>query len=239
MGDVAVQIRGMRKKSGNFVLDIERFDVFFGSVVGLVGENSAGKTTLLNIMAGRSRFDEGSLLFSDELKSARGVSVACVFDRPDIDGLLCAWDIDAVFRNLYPDWSTDEFFSYIDGYGIDRDKRIEATSRGMKAKTMLSIGLSHGARLLLLDEVASGIDPYSRSDMLSTIRSYALEKNAAVVLSSHIVSDLELAADYCVVLSSGSFVLMDSMATIRDASGSMSTEEYLVSLRNEGVFSRL
>ena len=75
--------------------------------------------------------------------------------------------------------------------------------------------------------------------MLSTIRSYALEKNATVVLSSHIVSDLELAADYCAVLSSGSFVLMDSMAAIRDASGSMSTEEYLVSLRNEGVFSRL
>lgn len=235
MGDAAVQIRGMRKKSGSFVLDIERFGVFFGSVVGLVGENGAGKTTLLNIMAGRSRFDEGSLLFSDELKSARGVSVACVFDRPDIDGLLCAWDIDAVFRNLYPDWSTDEFFSYIDGYGIDRDKRIEAMSRGMKT----SIGLSHGARLLLLDEVTSGIDLYSRSDMLSTIRSYALEKNATVVLSSHIVSDLELAADYCVVLSSGSFVLMDSMAAIRDASGSMSTEEYLVSLRNEGVFSRL
>lgn len=235
MGDAAVQIRGMRKKSGSFVLDIERFDVFFGSVVGLVGENGAGKTTLLNIMAGRSRFDEGSLLFSDELKSARGVSVACVFDRPDIDGLLCAWDIDAVFRNLYPDWSTDEFFSYIDGYGIDRDKRIEAMSRGMKT----SIGLSHGERLLLLDEVTSGIDLYSRSDMLSTIRSYALEKNATVVLSSHIVSDLELAADYCVVLSSGSFVLMDSMAAIRDASGSMSTEEYLVSLRNEGVFSRL
>ena len=235
MGDAAVQIRGMRKKSGSFVLDIERFDVFFGSVVGLVGENGAGKTTLLNIMAGRSRFDEGSLLFSDELKSARGVSVACVFDRPDIDGLLCAWDIDAVFRNLYPDWSTDEFFSYIDGYGIDRDKRIEAMSRGMKT----SIGLSHGARLLLLDEVTSGRDLYSRSDMLSTIRSYALEKNATVVLSSHIVSDLELAADYCVVLSSGSFVLMDSMAAIRDASGSMSTEEYLVSLRNEGVFSRL
>lgn len=235
MGDAAVQIRGMRKKSGSFVLDIERFDVFFGSVVGLVGENGAGKTTLLNIMAGRSRFDEGSLLFSDELKSDRGVSVACVFDRPDIDGLLCAWDIDAVFRNLYPDWSTDEFFSYIDGYGIDRDKRIEAMSRGMKT----SIGLSHGARLLLLDEVTSGIDLYSRSDMLSTIRSYALEKNATVVLSSHIVSDLELAADYCVVLSSESFVLMDSMAAIRDASGSMSTEEYLVSLRNEGVFSRL
>lgn len=235
MGDVAVQIRGMRKKSGSFVLDIERFDVFFGSVVGLVGENGAGKTTLLNIMAGRSRFDEGSLLFSDELKSARGVSVACVFDRPDIDGLLCAWDIDAVFRNLYPDWSTDEFFSYIDGYGIDRDKRIEAMSRGMKT----SIGLSHGARLLLLDEVTSGIDLYSRSDMLSTIRSYALEKNATVVLSSHIVSNLELAADYCAVLSSGSFVPMDSMAAIRDASGSMSTEEYLVSLRNEGVFSRL
>lgn len=235
MGDVAVQIRGMRKKSGSFVLDIERFDVFFGSVVGLVGENGAGKTTLLNIMAGRSRFDEGSLLFSDELKSARGVSVACVFDRPDIDGLLCAWDIDAVFRNLYPDWSTDEFFSYIDGYGIDRDKRIEAMSRGMKT----SIGLSHGARLLLLDEVTSGIDLYSRSDMLSTIRSYALEKNATVVLSSRIVSNLELAADYCAVLSSGSFVPMDSMAAIRDASGSMSTEEYLVSLRNEGVFSRL
>lgn len=235
MGDVAVQIRGMRKKSGSFVLDIERFDVFFGSVVGLVGENGAGKTTLLNIMAGRSRFDEGSLLFSDELKSARGVSVACVFDRPDIDGLLCAWDIDAVFRNLYPDWSTDEFFSYIDGYGIDRDKRIEAMSRGMKT----SIGLSHGARLLLLDEVTSGIDLYSRSDMLSTIRSYALEKNATVVLSSHIVSNLELAADYCAVLSSGSFVPMDSMAAIRDASGFMSTEEYLVSLRNEGVFSRL
>ena len=232
---MAVQIRGMRKKSGSFVLDIERFDVFFGSVVGLVGENGAGKTTLLNIMAGRSRFDEGSLLFSDELKSARGVSVACVFDRPDIDGLLCAWDIDAVFRNLYPDWSTDEFFSYIDGYGIDRDKRIEAMSRGMKT----SIGLSHGARLLLLDEVTSGIDLYSRSDMLSTIRSYALEKNATVVLSSHIVSNLELAADYCAVLSSGSFVPMDSMAAIRDASGSMSTEEYLVSLRNEGVFSRL
>lgn len=179
------------------------------------------------------------MFFSDELKSARGVSVACVFDRPDIDGLLCARDIDVVFRNLYQGWSSDGFFSYIDGYGIDRDKKIEAMSRGTKTKTMLSIGLSYGARLLLFDEVTSGIDPYSRSDMLGMIRSYALEKNAAVVLSSHIVSDLELAADYCAVLSSGSFVLLDSMAAIKDASGSMSTEEYLVSLRNEGVFSRL
>ncbi|MDO5042504.1 MAG: ABC transporter ATP-binding protein [Slackia sp.] len=230
MNEVALRVDGLKKQNGRFLLDIENFSVAFGSIVGLVGKNGAGKTTFLNIIAGRSRFDEGSLLFSDELRAGGNDEIACVFDQPDIDGLFCARDIDMVFRNLYQGWSSDEFFSYIDMFGIDCDKRIVDMSRGMKTKAMLSIGLSHDARLLLLDEVTSGIDPYTKNDMLRVIRSYVLEKNAAAVLSSHIMSDLDCAADFCAVLSLGSLVLFDSVAEIKEAAGSLSMEEYLVSL---------
>lgn len=231
MNDLALRIDGLKKRNGHFLLNIENFSVTFGSIVGLVGENGAGKTTFLNVIAGRSRFDEGSLLFSNELKVGGNNRIACVFDQPDIDGLLCARDVDAVFRNLYQSWSSDEFFFYVDMFGIEHDKAIEDMSRGMKTKIMLAIGLSHNARLLLLDEVTSGIDPYTKNDMLRAIRSYVLEKNAAAVLSSHIMSDLDCVADFCAVLSSGSIALFDSIDDIKKAAGPLSVEEYLVSLK--------
>lgn len=237
MDNPAVLIEGLRKRSGDFVLDIERFSVTFGTIVGLVGENGAGKTTFLNIVAKRLSPDEGTLLFADELREDGNASVSCVFDRPDVDEILCAFDIDSIFRNLYARWSSDEFFSHIDTFGIDRKKRISDMSRGMKTKTMLATALSHDAKLLLLDEVTSGIDPYSKSDMLRMIRSYVLERNAAAILSSHIVSDFEQVGDFCAVLSSGSIRSMGSMEDIKKASRSMSVEEYIVSLRGrEGSY---
>lgn len=237
MDSPAVSIKGLKKRNGAFVLDIDRFSVTFGTIVGLVGENGAGKTTFLNIMAKRSLPDEGTLLFADELREDGNASVSCVFDRPDVDEILCAFDIDLIFRNLYARWSSEEFFSYIDAFGIERKKKISDMSRGMKTKTMLAIALSHGAKLLLLDEVTSGIDPYSKSDMLRMIRSYVSERNAAAILSSHIVSDLEQVGDFCAVLSSGSIKSMGSMEDIKKASGPMSVEEYIVSLRGgEGSY---
>ena len=223
MGDAAVQIRGMRKKSGSFVLDIERFDVFFGSVVGLVGENGAGKTTTIKCILNLIRRDAGTitLMGYDNIAQEQQAKaeVGVVLDECYFHDTLRPTDIHTILSRVYENWDKALFASCLKKFQLPECKYVKEFSRGMKMKLSLAAALAHHPKLLILDEATAGLDPVVRDEILDEFLNFIQDEEHSILISSHITSDLEKVADYITYLHQGKVVLSEAKDVIQDSYG--------------------
>ncbi len=199
----ALEINGLKKEYGDFALSIDGLALPQGCVMGLIGENGAGKTTLIKLLLGLIRGDEGGFTIADE-KERLGV----VLDEVGIPGLN-ARQTGRVMAGIYPNWDAERFASLLQRLQVPEDKGFEKLSRGMKMKLGIAVAMSHGARLLLLDEATNGLDPVARDEVLSLLWEFTRDEEHSVLISSHIVSDLEKICDYIVFLHEGRVLLAE------------------------------
>ena len=210
----AIEIKGLVKEYPGFRLDGLDLALPSGSIMGLVGENGAGKSTTIKLIMNAVRKDSGtvSVLGTDhqsaafhEVKEAIGV----VLDEAYYPEVLNANDVGSIMANTYHNWEPDTYQGYLQRFSLPRDKAFRDYSRGMKMKLAIAVALSHQAKLLILDEATSGLDPMVRDEILDIFNEYTRQEDRSILLSSHIVSDLEKICDYIAFLHKGKLVLCE------------------------------
>lgn len=204
----ALTISGLTKSYKDFVLDHVSFTVPSGSIVGLIGENGAGKSTTINAVLGLIQKESGhvSILGHEEIDSDTREQIGVVFDGSNYPEILSPKKINRVMKHIYHSWDEQTYFRLLKNFLLPVDKQIKQFSKGMKMKLAISVAFSHHSKLLILDEATSGLDPVIRDDILDMLLEFVQNDECSIPVSSHITSDLEKIADYIVFIHEGKVI---------------------------------
>ena len=207
----AIEIRGLVKEYKDFKLDSVDLTLPGGCILGLIGENGAGKSTMIKCLLGIIHKNEGSItiLGRDADKELADIKedVGVVLDDVGIPDTFKYKQINAVMKCTYRNWDEAEFEGYMDKFGLPKDKKFKEFSRGMKMKMGIAIALSHKAKLLVLDEATNGLDPVIRDEVTDIFYEFTRDEEHSILISSHIVSDLEKLCDYISFIHKGKVLL--------------------------------
>ena len=206
----ALQINGLTKEYPGFKLDHVSFTLPCGTIMGLIGENGAGKSTTINAVLDLIRKDDGNILFwgkelshnPRQLKEDIGV----VFDGINFYETLTPVEVGKISAAAYRQWDPAAYKGFLDQFQLPADKEIKTFSKGMKMKLSIAAALSHHPKLLILDEATSGLDPVMRDDILDVFLDFIQDETHSILMSSHITTDLEKVADYITFIHQGKIV---------------------------------
>jgi ABC-2 type transport system ATP-binding protein len=219
----AIEIKELTKRYDGFTLDKVSFSVPKGSIMGFIGQNGAGKTTTINALLNIVKKDEGEIrllgLDSEKDEYEAKKQIAAVFDELPFDDRLNAIAIDKILREIYEEWSTDTFFGYLDRFALPRKKKFGKFSKGMKMKLQIAAALSHNAKLLIMDEATTGLDPVVRNEILDIFLEYLQNEENTILMSSHITSDLDKIADCVTFIDKGRVLVSGFKDDILDSHG--------------------
>ena len=219
----ALEVSHLTKKYRSFTLDDVSFTLPGGTILGLIGENGAGKSTTIKCILNLVRRDGGDISVfgldavrdEQEVKAITGV----VLDETTFHDGLSAPQVGKILSKLYPSWDMGLYRDYLDKFGLTENKQVKAYSKGMKMKLSIAAAFAVRPRLLVLDEATSGLDPVVRDEILDEFLAFIQDEEHAVLLSSHITSDLEKAADYIVYLHKGRVALSGAKDELLDTYG--------------------
>ena len=182
-----------------------------GAILGLLGENGAGKTTLMKLMLGLRRPDSGEISLLGGLPGQPAVmeQVGVVLDEPGIPACLTPKQLGKVLRSIYRSWNDARYAQYIRQLQLPENKPFSDFSKGMKMKLSIAAALGHDPKLLILDEPTSGLDPVVRDEVLELFYDFTRQPDHSILISSHIVGDLEKLCDYTAFLHRGKLLLCE------------------------------
>jgi len=209
--DNALEIKGLSKEYKDFRLDNVSFEVPSGSIVGLIGENGSGKTTIIKLILNMIKKNGGEVTVLGKNKGISDIKneIGVVMDEPGFPGFLNAKEINRIMKNIFSNWSDDTFFGYLKKLKVPDNKEYKDMSKGTKMKTGIAVALSHNPRLLILDEATNGLDPVVRSEVNEIFTEFTRDENHSILISSHIVSDLDRICDYIVFIHNGKLMLFE------------------------------
>ena len=241
MDSNAITIRGLTKRYKDFALEDLNLELPYGCVLGLVGENGAGKSTTIRLIMDALERDGGtvSVLGADNRSKeflALKEDVGVVLDETFVPEIINAKQLGKIMAGTYKNWDQAVYDGWLRRFELPLDKKFKDYSRGMTMKLGIGLALSHHPRLLLLDEATGGLDPMVREELLEVFADFAAEEGHAVLLSSHIVSDLERICDYIAFLHKGKLVLCEEKDVLLDKYGILKcTKEQLANIPEEAV----
>ena len=213
MVDFAIDLKNVTKKYDGFMLNNVSFTLPRGCIMGLIGANGAGKSTIIKLMLGIIKKDSGDIKLlgcdSDKLSNEVKERIGVVFDGSFFPENMKLREIERVLANIYKNWDETVFARYISEFGLPQNVAIKDFSRGMKMKLSIACALSHNAELLVLDEATSGLDPIVRNEILDIFLDFIQDENNSVLISSHITSDLEKVCDYVTFIDNGKIIMSD------------------------------
>ena len=205
--EYAIKIDHLTKDYGSFVLQDVSLAVPGGTIMGLIGENGAGKSTTIKCILNLIHRDAGTITLLDKDNIAEEAAVkediGLVLDESLFHDSLRPRDVGKIMGKLYQNWDGRLFDSYLEKFSLSKDKLVKELSKGMKMKLSIAAALSHHPRLLILDEATSGLDPVVRDELLDEFLAFIQDEDHAILISSHITSDLEKVADYVTYLHKG------------------------------------
>lgn len=240
----AIEIKGLEKHYDGFRLGSFDLTLPSGCIMGLVGENGAGKSTTIKLIMNAIGRDAGeiSVLGVDNRSAGfRNVKeeIGVVLDEAYFPEVMSARNVGKVMALTYKNWDAAAFEGYLKKFSLAPDKIFKDYSRGMRMKLAIAAALSHGAKLLILDEATSGLDPMARDELLDIFNDFTRDENCSILLSSHIVSDLEKICDYIAFLHRGRLVLCEEKDRLLEEYALVRLpEERLSELSEESVISR-
>lgn len=205
----SIVVNNISKQYGEFSLQNISFRLPKGCIMGLIGENGAGKSTTIKIILDLVKSDCGNVrVLGDSAKNSTvREDIGVVFDENCFPDDMNADNLKASFQYIYKNWNSAVFDNYMKRFAIPVKKRVKEFSRGMKMKLAIAIALSHDAKLLILDEATSGLDPVVREQILDVFMEFIQNEEHSILLSSHIVSDLEKVCDYITFIHEGNVIL--------------------------------
>jgi ABC-2 type transport system ATP-binding protein len=225
-----LEVRNIAKSFGqNEVLKDVSFHVPPGSIVGFISDNGAGKSTTFKAVLGLISRDSGTVeIFGEDNLNKNATikeDIGVVFDAINLPVSLTIKQLNKVFKSLFNSWDEADFYRLIRSFSLPEDKKIHTFSRGMSMKLSLAVVLSHRAKLLLLDEATGGLDPSSREQILDELKAFVSDGNSGILLSSHIMSDVEKIASHLVVIKNGEVLLNEEKEKV--------FREYAIAVMNE------
>lgn len=214
MNDNILEVKNLRKVYPGFVLDNVNFSIPYGSIMGFIGENGAGKSTTINAIlnlvskdGGEVNYGESILTDNDkQIKEEIGVVYDSIYFYPTLD----IPKIEKISKNAYSNWDSEVFHKYLTQFKLPLDKEIKNFSKGMNMKLSIAIALSHHPKLLILDEATSGLDPVVRDEILDIFLDFVQDEHHSILISSHITSDLEKVADGITFINEGKIIFSKS-----------------------------
>lgn len=215
-----LKIDHLVKNYNTFSLDCS-LEVLPGQITGLVGKNGSGKSTIFHAVLGLIRPDSGKITVlgkdSQEITAKDKQKLGAALSDSGFSGNLTIQDIISVLEKLYDDFNKNFFMKQVEIFGLPYKKKLKDFSTGMKAKLKVLIAISHQAKLLLLDEPTAGLDVVARNEVLDLIRDYMAEdEERAVLISSHISSDLESLCDDFYMLKDGKIIFHEETDVLLD-----------------------
>ncbi len=219
----ALEIHGLTKQRGSFALQGLELTLPAGCIMGLIGENGAGKSTTIRLILDSLRRDSGTVAVYGKdnraLTALEREDIGVVLDEVGLPEYLNAAQIGRMMAGIFTRWQPEVYAEYLRRFGLPADKPFRDYSRGMKMKQGLAAALSHQPKLLLLDEATSGLDPVVRDEILTIFEDFTRDESHAVLLSSHIVSDLEKICDYIAFLHRGRLLLCEEKDRLAEEYG--------------------
>lgn len=189
-----------------------------GCITGLIGKNGAGKTTAFKIILGLIRKEGGTAEVFGKPVEKLGVEdraqMGVVLADSGFSGYLMIKDLIPMLDSMYPAFQKEDFLRYCKRFQLPIDKKIKEFSTGMKRKLQLLAAISHDAKLLILDEPTAGMDILARDELLDILREYMEQEDRAILISSHISSDLENLCDDLYMIDDGKIVLHEETDTL-------------------------
>jgi ABC-2 type transport system ATP-binding protein len=220
--EAILQVENLTKKYAGFKLDHVSFSVPKGAIMGLIGENGAGKSTTINAILDLIHKDDGKVTFwGRELASSKQLKedIGVVFDGINFYETLTPAGVGKISKAAYKQWDDLLYRDYLKRFQIPSDKEIKSLSKGMKMKLCIAVALSHKPKLLILDEATSGLDPVMRDDILDVFLEFVQDENHSILMSSHITSDLEKIADYITFIHHGKVIFCKTKDELRYSYG--------------------
>lgn len=218
-----LEIQSIEKHYPSFTLGPIDLTLPAGTILGLIGRNGSGKTTTLKAILNMINLDSGSIrIFGEDLiKKEQEIKQRMGFvpDECTLPPTLNAVQMERILSPLFPQWDSGWYRELLSRFSIPEKQKIKEFSKGMKMKIMIACALAHRPDLLILDEATSGLDPVVRQEILDLLREYLLEGESSIILSSHITSDLEKAADYVAFIDRGKIRLSMCMDDIQNDYG--------------------
>ena len=217
MTEFVLECTGVYKKYGNKeVLKNVNLQLERGKIIGLLGPNGSGKTTLIKIINGLLTADEGDIKVSGEQIGIESKKIISYLpDRTYLADWMKVKDIVGMFDDFYKDFSREKAEDMLKRLNINEDDRLKTLSKGNKEKVQLILVMSRQAQLYLLDEPIGGVDPAARDYILNTIITN-YNPDASVVISTHLISDVEKVLDEAIFINNGEIVLHESVDDIRE-----------------------
>lgn len=215
----AMKLDHLTKDFGSFKLNDVSFAIPGGTILGLIGENGAGKSTAIKCLLGILHPDGGNV----ELLEGEGLTgVGYVPDECPFSDVLRVKQVGASCAGMFPGWEDSLFEHYLQRFELPKDKKVKELSRGMKMKLSIAVALSHKPKLLVLDEATSGLDPVVRDEILDEFLAFLSDEDHAILISSHITSDLEKICDYVVYLHKGEVTISGAKDELLENYGRLS-----------------
>lgn len=213
MNEYILQVEEISKtfSNGKKALNNVSFSLSHGQILGVVGENGAGKTTIIRCILNSLIPETGKVLFFGKESSRKQFELRqkigavydenCFFDRFTPD------NISSIMKKIYIDWDPEKFISYRQRFNIPANTVIGSMSKGTQVKLCLAVALSYSPQILILDEITSCLDPVSKADVLSLFKHYVESGKNSVLFSTHSVDDLEKIANCIAFVVGGEIVL--------------------------------
>lgn len=209
----ALEIKNLTKSFSGFRLDNLNLTLPSGCIMGLIGENGAGKSTTIKLILDILHKDSGSITIlgkdNQDNISLTKEDVGVVMDEAGIPECLNAVQVGKIMRHAFQKWDASVYTQLLEKLSVPKNKSFSEMSRGMKMKLNIAIAMSHEAKLLLLDEPTSGLDPVVRDEVVEMFMDFTRDANHSILISSHIVSDLEKLCDYVAFLHQGKLLLCE------------------------------
>ena len=206
----ALEIKNLCKAYPGFSLDNLNLTLPSGCILGLIGENGAGKSTTIKLILDLIRSDSGSItILGQEHTRLNREDIGVVLDEVGIPECLTAKQVGNVMKHTFRNWDPVRFAELLRAFSLPENKPFKEFSRGMKMKLGIAVAMSHGAKLLILDEATSGLDPVVRDEVVTMLSEFTREEGHSILISSHIVSDLEKLCDYIAFLHKGKLMLFE------------------------------
>ena len=209
----ALEIRKLTKSYPGFTLDNINLTLPSGCIMGLIGENGAGKSTMIKLILDMIHKDSGSITIfgkdnGDNIELTKE-DIGVVMDEVGIPECLTVEQVGNVMKHTFQNWDEAEYARLVQKFALPNKKQFKEFSRGMKMKLGIAIALSHSAKLLILDEATSGLDPVVRDEVVEMFSDFTRDESHSILISSHIVSDLEKLCDYIAFLHNGKLLLCE------------------------------